>query len=104
MIKVTSYEQLKKLLISDDVVLVYCSADSCSVCRADMPVIEKIANEFNIPMVWVEIDKAMEISGQLSVFSVPAVLLFYRQKEYHRQAHFIDFYELKKRVSEIIQT
>ena len=45
-----------------------------------------------------EIPKAV---GQLSLFAVPVVILFYEGKEFHRQAKIIDFEELEYRIGQI---
>ena len=39
--------------------------------------------------------------GQLSLFSVPVVILFYEGREIHRQAKIIDFDELNYRIEQI---
>jgi len=45
-----------------------------------------------------EVPKAV---GQLSLFAVPVVILFYEGKEFHRQAKIIDFEELEYRIGQI---
>jgi len=81
--------------------LVYFADSSCGVCAADEPRAERLAAEMGIPAVLVEISAVREAAGQLNVFTVPAVLLLAGGREYHRQARFIDFDELRKRMAEL---
>ena len=48
-----------------------------------------------------EILNKIKAVGQLSLFSVPVVILFYEGREIHRQAKIIDFEELEYRIGQI---
>lgn len=59
--------------------------DGCRILRRSL----------HFPCVRADIAEVPEAAGQLEVFSAPAVLLFYRGREYHRQAGFLDFARLE---------
>ena len=42
--------------------------------------------------------KFLKLLGELNLFSVPVVILFYEGREIHRQAKIIDFKELNYRM------
>ena len=70
-------------------------------CQVDMPKVEKIVNEQNFPAYYIKASEIPEAVGQLSLFSVPVVILFYEGREIHRQAKIIDFDELNYRLEQI---
>ena len=97
--KLENYEQILNKIKEEKYFLLYVSMNNCSVCHSDMPKVEKIVNEKNFTAYHIE---ASEIPvGQLSLFSVPVVILFYEGKEIHRQAKIIDFEELNYRMEQI---
>lgn len=98
---VKSFSELQRMILENKCLLVYLSSPGCSVCYADMPKVEKLAEEMRFPSVHIDISEVPEASGQLIVFAAPAVLLFYRNKEYHREVRIIDFSVLKKRMMEL---
>ena len=101
--KIKNYEELRNNLDTNDRALVFVTNDMCSVCHADLPRIDELAKKKGISAYHVDIAVQPLIAGQFSLFSVPAVLLFFKGKEYHRQVHFIDFRELEHRIEEIME-
>ena len=89
-----NYEEILNKIKEEKYFLLYVSMNNCSICHADMPKVEKIANEKNFPSYHIEAPEIPEAVGQLSLFSVPAVILFYEGREIHRQAKIIDLCEI----------
>ena len=100
--KIKNFEELKNNLETKDRVLVFVTNDACSVCHADLPRVDALAAKKGILAYYVDIAVQPLIAGQFSLFSVPAVLLFVKGKEYHRQVHFINFKDLEYRIDEIM--
>ena len=98
---VKSFNELQRIISENESLLVYLSAPDCSVCHADMPRVERLVEEMDFPAVEIDIAEVPEAAGQLTVFTAPVVLLFYKDKEYHREARIIDFNMLKKRMLEL---
>ena len=98
---IKSYDELQRIISENESLLVYLSAPDCSVCHADMPRVERLVAEMDFPSVLIDIAEVPEAAGQLTVFTAPVVLLFYKNKEYHREARMIDFNVLKKRMLEL---
>ena len=99
--EILNYEKLREIIADKKLFLLYISSPSCSVCKADFSKIKEIAERENIKSYKIDATKVKKAVGQLSLFSVPAVLLFYEKKEIHRQARIIDFEELKFRIEQI---
>lgn len=96
-----SYENLIEVLKQEEIALVYASSPTCSVCHVDYPKVKEIADRLKIMSYHVDVEKMPMAAGQLSLFSVPTVILYYKGKEYHRQARIIDFRELEYRMQQI---
>ena len=92
--KLENYKQILNKIKEEKYFLLYVSMNNCSICHADMPKVEKIANEKNFPSYHIEAPEIPEAVGQLSLFSVPVVILFYEGREIHRQAKIIDLGEI----------
>lgn len=101
MIEIKSYEEFRQLKDSGRLLLLYVSSPQCGVCAADRPRVEALARQFACPIYEINIAHTPEAAGQLSLFTAPAVLLYYAGREYHRQARFIDFAELSYRLKEL---
>ena len=99
--EILNYEKLREIIADKKLFLLYISNPSCSVCKADFPKIKEIAERETIKSYKIDATKVKKAVGQLSLFSVPAVILFYEKKEIHRQAKIIDFEELKFRIEQI---
>ena len=99
--KLENYEQILNKIKEEEYFLLYVSMNNCSVCHSDMPKVEKIINDKNFTAYHIEASEIAEAVGQVSLCSVPVVILFYEGREIHRQAKIIDFDELNYRIEQI---
>ena len=99
--KIKSYDELQKIIKEEKQFMLYVSMKNCSICHVDMQKIEKISEENNFISYNLEASEVPKAVGQLSLFAVPVVILFYKGKEFHRQAKIIDFEELEYRIGQI---
>ena len=78
-----SFENFLEITKSNKSVCFYLSTPECNVCKVLKPkVIDMIENDFaEIKFCYVDLNEAKEISGQLSVFSVPTILVYFEGKE-----------------------
>lgn len=63
-----------------------------------LPKVEGCIDKHSIMSILVVIDYTPQFSGQMSVFSVPTVLIFYKGKEVFRQSQFLDIKEIEKQL------
>lgn len=84
-------------LIKDNIaVIFYLSTPECNVCKVLKPkLIKMIERDFpKIHFFYVDLDEVKEISGQLSVFSVPTILVYFDGKETKRTSRNVHIEEL----------
>ncbi len=95
-----NFDEFITLIKSNDAVCFYLSIDECNVCKVLKPkLIDLIAQEYpNIKFCYIDLNKSKEISGQLSVFSVPTILFFFDGKEVIRESRNINLEELRVKI------
>ena len=96
----TSFENFIKITKSNKAVCFYLSTPECNVCKVLKPkVIEMLEADFSkIPFCYVDLNEAKEISGQLSIFSVPTILVYFEGKETIRASRNVHIEELREQI------
>lgn len=91
-----SIEELDNFLYQNsNLTLLYIFSPRCSVCISLIPKLLLLAKEFNnLTVKRINFDNFPEIAGKLSVFTLPAALLYYEGRELHREARVISIYSL----------
>jgi thioredoxin 1 len=78
-------EELKEKLNNGDKVMVDFFATWCGPCKALIPVLESISNDFDgVEIVKMDVDQNMTLAQELGIRSVPTVILFEGKKEISR--------------------
>ncbi|NLJ09235.1 MAG: thioredoxin family protein [Treponema sp.] len=98
--EVQTYQDLLTLIQQEEAILLYCSTPSCGVCKSLKPKVEKLVDD-NFPrlaLAYVDIEALPEARGQLSVFNIPAVLVYFQGKEYIREARNFGIMELGAKI------
>jgi thioredoxin-like negative regulator of GroEL len=95
-----SFENFLEITKSNKAVCFYLSTPECNVCKVLKPkVIDMIENDFaEINFCYVDLNEAKEISGQLSVFSVPTILVYFEDKETIRASRNVHIEELREQI------
>lgn len=95
-----SLEEYLEIARSNVAVCFYLSTPECNVCKVLKPkVIEMIEIDFpEMNFCYVDLNKAKEISGQLSVFSVPTILMYFDSKETIRVSRNVHLEELREQI------
>lgn len=98
--KLNSIEEINKLKNNNDMLLVYFGSNSCGVCNAMLPKIEKMLEKYPIiQAVKVEIESSLELSALYNVFTIPVIILFIQGKETIREARIISLIDLEQKIS-----
>jgi thioredoxin-like negative regulator of GroEL len=97
---IKTINDFKDYLTKHRVVCFYLSTPECNVCKVLKPkVIEMLKADFpQIHFYYVDLNEAKEISGQLSVFSVPTILIYFEGKETIRASRNVHLEELREQV------
>lgn len=97
---IKTIDDFKDYLTKHRAVCFYLSTPECNVCKVLKPkVIEILENDFpEINFCYVDLNEAKEISGQLSVFAVPTILVYFEGKETIRSSRNVHLDELREQV------
>lgn len=100
MIDITSYEDFLGRVKEHRAVLFYFSTPTCGVCKSIKPkVIALVEEDFpRLPLYYVDTEAVSEVRGQLSVYSVPAILVYFEGKELIREARNFGIMELGRKI------
>jgi thiol-disulfide isomerase/thioredoxin len=100
--KVVSLEGLLEVIQQEDLVFIYVSQPACSVCQTLLPKVEELLKEY--PLVRQQYLNSVEVpeaAGQLSVFTIPTVLLFVQGKESFRLVRTFGLREISDKLDRI---
>jgi len=76
----------------------------CSVCHALEPKLKEIFSRYPMLQVtWIDVEENPALTGQYLVFTVPAVLLFYEEREQFRLVSNFALSELEKKIRKLLQ-
>jgi len=95
-----SFENFLEITKSNKAVCFYLSTPECSVCKILKPkIIDILENDFaGIIFCYVDLSITKEISGQLSIFSVPTILVYFEGKETIRTSRNVHVEELREQI------
>lgn len=102
---IKNYSDFQEIVKNNIAVCFYLSTPECNVCKVLKPkVIEMIKTEFSqIHFYYIDLNEAKEVSGQLSVFAVPTILIYFDGKETIRASRNIHINELHKQIKRYYQ-
>lgn len=100
--KLTTLDDIHTFLETNTLAFIYISQENCSVCHGLLPQVEQLMEAFpHIKTALVKTDELPAIAGDLSIFTVPVLLLFVEGKESIREARIVHLDELEKKLSSI---
>ncbi|GEM_PF-46170 len=97
---IESYEQLRELVAREKALMLYFSTPTCGVCKSIKPkIIDLVAEDFpEMGLYYVDTESIPEARGQLSIYSVPAILVFFEGKELIREARNFGILDLGRKI------
>lgn len=100
MYKLNSIEDINKVVDNGEIVIIYITSATCSVCGAIKPKINDIVNSMpEIEAYEISTDEVSNIAGELSIFTLPAILVFIEGKEVIREARYISLDILEEKLN-----
>lgn len=91
-----TFVQMLEQMKQQDQAVAYISSPDCGVCNVIKPKVKALAEQLAIPLFEFNVREYPQLASEFEVLTVPAVILFAKGKEYHRQARFIQMGELEK--------
>ena len=70
--------------------VIYLGSETCGVCHALQPRVEEVAEQEGIALEVINVTQHPEVASQYQVLTVPVAIIFVGDKEFARQARFID--------------
>ena len=96
---IKEYSEITNISEAEGMSLFYISRPSCGVCTALKPKVKRMLEEFpEISSFYVNLDTIPEAAGQLSVFTIPAILVYAGGKEMVREARYIAINDLAEKI------
>jgi len=90
-------------LNNTEIVLGYFSFQECSVCKVLKPKVKKLLQDYpKVKFLYVDIHQHPEISGQLLVFAVPTIIIFYQGKEATRFSRHFSIQDLETALNRLL--
>ncbi|MFN3873421.1 MAG: thioredoxin family protein [Ignavibacterium sp.] len=99
-IPISSFSEFQKLIEENPAVCFYLSTPQCNVCKVLKPkVIDLLKSKFpQIKFIYVDLNDAKEIAGQLSVFAVPTIVIYFDRREALRASRNISIEQLSEQI------
>lgn len=100
----TNIEDIEQFIQSNQLAFIYVSRENCSVCYGLLPQVKEMFTKYpKVKTALVDADKVPAFTGQYTVFSVPALLLFVNGKEFLREAQIVPMQPFEEKVSRIYE-
>jgi thioredoxin 1 len=92
----------ERVLEAEGPVLVEFARDTCSVCMAMQPVVERLAAEFGnwVPVLRADVDVEEDLVWAYGVMSTPTFMIFREGEPWHTLAGEVDYVLLKERLDD----
>lgn len=100
-----NYNQFIDLISQYDSVCFYLSAKDCNVCKIlKAKIIDLLSNGFpKMYFCYIDVELSKEIAGQLSVLSVPTILVYFDGKEIIRISRNISLDDFRSQIKRYYQ-
>lgn len=97
--ELTEFETVKKNMESRGFRFFFLSRPECGVCGVVKEKMKKVLQEYpEIESYYVDLNKVPEAAGQLSIFTIPAVLFFSDGHELIREARYLSAEDIAARM------
>lgn len=97
-----NFEEFKQLIEEKETFILYSYLSECGVCDVFVPVVQELSEKYELLLYGASIDNLPELRGQLGVFTIPVLSVYFEGREYHKQARFINLDDVERRIQEIV--
>jgi len=96
-------DDFNRILEEKQGVLFYFSIPTCNVCKVLKPKVKNMLKEKfeEIEFYYVNVEKAKELAANLSIFTIPTILVFFGGKEFLRKSRYIGIKELENYIKRL---
>lgn len=98
----TTLESIQEKIDNEQWILLYLSRPECGVCKSLLPKIENLCASYpKLKSYYIDLNQDERVAGQLSIFTIPGILVFTDGKESIREARYISLDSLKSMLDRI---
>ena len=99
MIELNRVEDIKKMIATEDMLLLYFGNHVWGVCVDLEPKVRKMLGEYEkISSAYIDVDKNMDLAARYSMFVIPGILFYIQGKEFIRDAGTLSVPKLKSEI------
>ena len=80
--------------------VIYLESETCGVCHALQPRVEEVTEQEGIALEVINVTQHPEVASQYQVLTVPVAIVFVGEREFARQARFIDMELFEKQLQQ----
>ena len=93
-------DDLQAQIAANDANLFYFSTPYCNVCKVIKPkLLEMMERQYpSFNMFYIDTEKSPFVAGQMYIFTVPTLLIYFKGKEFYRISRNISIEELAKTI------
>lgn len=102
MIQLNTLKDIQEKITDEKWILLYLSRPECGVCKSLLPKVKLLCKKYSkLKSYYIDLNLDERIAGQLSIFTIPGILVYTNGKESIREARYISIDSLKDSLDRI---
>lgn len=102
-IELTTMSEIDHFIETNKLAFLFLSKPNCSVCESLLPQIKPVMKKYPVvKTAHVNTELVPEVAGKFSIFTVPVLILFYKGKEYLREARIVPINPFEEKIKRIV--
>lgn len=99
-IEICTWAEFESAVKLEKASLFYFSAPACNICKVLKPkIIDSIQINFpELKLFYTDIEKSPLLAGQLRIFSIPTLLVYFDSKEFYRVSRNVSIMDLEEKL------
>lgn len=94
-----SIEKIKESVENNRFSILYITTEECGVCKSVYPKLLELIDKYeHLNAMGCRTNEVEGVMGELMVFTIPTIMIFYEGKEVYRAERFIRFEELEEKL------
>lgn len=96
-------DEFNNYLNTHKILLAYISAGHCNVCKALKPKINDLIRQKHpdLEMIYINTENNVNLCGQLLIFSIPTIIIYYQGTEYTKFSRNVSLNQLDEAIQRI---
>ena len=92
-------KEILDVINKNDIALLYFSGENCGVCTVVKSKIKEILKKYpKIESLEIKTEENQELTGQYSIFTIPAIIVYIQGKESIREARYLSVEDIENKI------